>query len=62
MAFTFKLEQEDRTPADPPVLHTAVPNRQASDTIPLGAGRALQVVEVGVDDPAQQPILVVERT
>lgn len=23
--FTFKLEHEDGTPADPPVLHTAVP-------------------------------------
>jgi len=26
MAFTFKLEHEDGTPADPPVLHPAVPN------------------------------------
>jgi len=26
MAFTFKLEHEDGTPADPPVLYTAVPN------------------------------------
>jgi hypothetical protein len=27
--FTFKLEQEDETPADPLVLHTAVPNWSA---------------------------------
>jgi hypothetical protein len=28
MAFTFKLEHEDGTPADPPVLHTAAPHCQ----------------------------------
>jgi hypothetical protein len=26
MAFTFKLEKEDGTPAEPATLHTAVPN------------------------------------
>jgi hypothetical protein len=26
MAFTFKLEQPDDTPADPPTLRSAVPN------------------------------------
>jgi hypothetical protein len=36
MAFTFRREQEDGTPADPPVLHTAVPNWQAADNF---AGR-----------------------
>jgi hypothetical protein len=35
MAFRFKLENEDGTPADPPVLHTTAPNWQAGDTIPL---------------------------
>jgi hypothetical protein len=39
MAFTFRLEFEDGTPADPPVLHTAVPNWQVGDTIPLGRDR-----------------------
>jgi hypothetical protein len=34
--FYFKLEHEDGTPADPPALHTAVPNWQVGDTIPLG--------------------------
>jgi hypothetical protein len=28
MAFTLMLEKEDGTPADPPVLHTAVPSWQ----------------------------------
>jgi hypothetical protein len=41
MAFTFRLEQEDGTPADPPVLHTAVPTWNAGDTIPLGRDRTL---------------------
>jgi hypothetical protein len=27
--FYFRLENEDGTPADPPVLHTAVPNWSA---------------------------------
>jgi hypothetical protein len=39
MAFTFKLEHEDGAPADPLVLHTAVPNWSAGDTIPLGLKR-----------------------
>jgi hypothetical protein len=48
MAFTFKLEHEDGTSADPPVLHTAVPNWQAGDTIPLGADRMVRVIENAV--------------
>ena len=32
---TRNREHEDGTPADPPVLHTAVPNWSAGDTIPL---------------------------
>ena len=59
MAFRFKLEQEDGTPADPPTLHTAVPNWQAGDTIPLGAARMLRVVETRFDDP-DDPVLVVQ--
>ena len=56
--FHFMLENEDGTPADPPVLHTAVPNWQAGDTIPLDADRMLRVVETRfVDD---HPVLVVE--
>jgi hypothetical protein len=41
MAFRFKLELEDGTSADPPLLHTAVPNWSAGDTIPLGTDRKL---------------------
>jgi hypothetical protein len=44
--FIFKLELEDGTPADPPTFTAAVPNWKAGDTIPLGPGRSLRVVEV----------------
>jgi hypothetical protein len=52
------VEQEDGTPADPPLLHTAVPTWQAGDTIPLGAGRALRVIATNFVD--EEPVLVVE--
>jgi hypothetical protein len=40
MAFTFKLEHPDGTPADPRTLRSAVPHWSPGDTIPLGrAGR-----------------------
>jgi hypothetical protein len=45
MAFTYKLEREDGTPANPPVFHTAVPTWQAGDTIPLGAGTTHRVID-----------------
>jgi hypothetical protein len=38
MAFQFKLEHNDGTPANPALLKTAVPNWQAGDTIPLPRG------------------------
>lgn len=60
MAFTFKLEQEDGSPADPPVLHTAVPNWIAGDTIPLSAERTLRVVEIRASAADENPVLVVE--
>ena len=60
--FYFRLENEDGTPADPPVLHTAVPNWQAGDTIPLGADRMLRVIEIGSGSDADDDReLVVEQ-
>jgi hypothetical protein len=53
-AFTYKLEREDGTPADPPTFRTAVTMWQPGDTIPLNANRTLQVVRVR-DDGADQP-------
>jgi hypothetical protein len=58
MAFTFKLEHQDGTPANPPTLHTPVPNWRAGDTIPLGRGSALRVIEVR--DDSDGAVLVVE--
>jgi hypothetical protein len=58
--FYLRLENEDGTPAEPPVFHTPVPNWQAGDTIPLSAERMLRVVWVRDDDPDQPPVLVVE--
>jgi hypothetical protein len=43
--FFFRLEHEDGTSADPPTLHTAVPNWRPGDTIPLGR-RTLRVIEM----------------
>jgi hypothetical protein len=61
MAFMFRLEREAATPADPPTLVTAVPTWRIGDTIPLGPGRTLRVIEIrpGRDGDAE-PILVVE--
>ena len=52
--FTFKLELENGEAAEPATFVTAVPNWKAGDTIPLGPGRTLRVVE------ARQDVLVVE--
>ena len=60
MAFAYRLEHEDGTPADPPTFKTAVPNWRAGDVIPL-PHRSLRVVEVPDDDADQPPTLVVEN-
>ena len=60
MAFTFKLVQEDGTPADPPTLETAVPTWRSGDTIPLGRDRILRVIETRPGEPDEDPVLVVE--
>ena len=59
MAFTFKLETADGTPADPPTFQTVAPLWRPGDTIPLG-GRALRVVDVLDGDSDEEPVLVVE--
>jgi hypothetical protein len=59
MAFLFRLETADGTPADPSKLQSAVPNWRAGDTIPLGA-RTLRVVDVRYDEADDASVLVVE--
>lgn len=62
MAFMFKLEHEDGTPADPPTLRTAVTEWSPGDTIPLGRDRTLSVTEVrGPEEPDGDPVLVVSE-
>jgi hypothetical protein len=59
--FTYALQREDGTPADPSTLKSAVPNWKAGDSIPLGSGRTLRVVEVRPGlEPDSELILVVE--
>jgi hypothetical protein len=61
MAFVYKLEKEDGTPADPPTFRTAVPTWSPGDTIPLGRDRILRVMETRPGrDPDDHPVLVVE--
>jgi hypothetical protein len=60
--FIFRLEWADGSPADPPTLAAAVPNWKAGDTIPLGGGRTLRVVETRPPaEPEGAPVLVVEE-
>jgi hypothetical protein len=60
MVFTYKLELEDGTPADPPTIRSAAGvTWSAGDTIPLGA-RMLRVVAVRDGHAGQAPVLVVE--
>jgi hypothetical protein len=59
MAFTYRLEHEDGTPAEPPTLATAASNWRSGDEIPLGR-RTLRVVRLRDDDADQPPVLVVE--
>lgn len=61
MAFVYRLELADGTPAEPPTLNTVVPTWGTGDTIPLGK-RTLRVVRVQDDDADQPPVLVVEDT
>jgi hypothetical protein len=59
--FAYKLAQEDGTPADQPVLHTAVPTWDVGDTTALTRDRTLRVIEVLPGrDPDEEPVLVVK--
>ena len=44
--FTFRLEHEDGTPAEPRTFDAAVPNWRPGDTIHLGPGKVLRVVAI----------------
>jgi hypothetical protein len=61
MAFTFKLEHPDGTPAEPPTLRSAVPDWASGDKIPFGPGKpALLVVGIrNTSEPTHTALLVV---
>ena len=59
--FTYRLELEDGTPADPPTFETAVPTWRAGDTIPLGREKTLRVIDARPGrEPNDDPVPVVE--
>jgi hypothetical protein len=59
MACSFRLEDEDGAPADPPTLKSAIPHWPPGDTIPLGT-RTLRVIAIRDDHADQPPALVVQ--
>jgi hypothetical protein len=60
MTFTYRLEQVDGTPADPPTVRTAVPDMRPGDTIPIRPGRTLRVVATVASAGDEPSVLVVE--
>ena len=62
MAFTFKHEHPDGTPADSPTIRSAVPNWEIGDKIPFGPGKpALLVVGIrNASEPADTALLIFE--
>ena len=61
MTFTFKLEQPDGTPADPPQVRLGVYSWKPGDTITLGR-RSLRVVDVRDQGDDEHTVLIVEDT
>ena len=60
MTFTFRLEQADGTPAEPPTIKSTVTNWRVGETIPLGRGRTLRVVGIVVSNDDEPSVLIVE--
>jgi hypothetical protein len=65
MAFQFRLEHKEGTPAGPPTLKAAVPDWRPGNTIALGHGRMFRVVGTRVEEGSEGDpvsVLVVEET
>ena len=60
MTFTFKLEQADGTPAEPPTMQSTVTNWRVGETIPLGRDRTLRVVGIVVSNDDEPSVLIVD--
>jgi hypothetical protein len=54
MAFIYRLEDEDETPAEPPTIRRSTLNWRQGDKIYLTGERTLRVLGVR-DDDADQP-------
>jgi hypothetical protein len=61
MTFTYRLQQADGTPADPPSISLAVSNMRVGDTIPIRRDETFPIVGIvagaELDD---DPTLIVE--
>ncbi len=55
------LESTDGTPADPPEVRPGIHHWNPGDTITLGAGRSLRVVDVRDEVDDEPSVLVVEE-
>ena len=60
MAFTFKLERLEETPADPETIQSTVTNWRVGDTIPIRRDRMLRVVAIVVSKDDEPSVLIVE--
>jgi hypothetical protein len=61
MSFTYRLEHDDRSSAEPEMFTTAVPTWNPGDTIPLGKGRTLRVIDTRPGrEPGGDTVLVVD--
>jgi hypothetical protein len=61
MLFTHALEHEDGSPAEPATFHPALSAWKPGDTIPLGAGRTLRLVDTRPSlEPCGAPVLEIE--
>jgi hypothetical protein len=59
-SFAFKLEHKDGTPADPPVLHTAVPTWSAGTRSRSGQAGRYTSSRRGSGGRAKTPVLVIK--
>jgi hypothetical protein len=60
MAFLYRLETRDGTPADPATFATAVPNWRPGDAIALGRP-SLRVIEIRDVEADKPPVMVVDK-
>jgi hypothetical protein len=60
MAYSFRFQRTDGSPADPPTYRSSVSTWRQGDTIPVSRDRTLRVLGVRDEDADQPPVLVAE--